>query len=137
MTTSRVSFRSVLVARSRGERGNLSPVRVCEALCILIYQRADRCRTMSLVVEAVYENGIFRPVGEVSYPDRQRVRLDIEVLPSGPMRRRGSAESLAQAFAEMDRCGRVDESEWARLEGERKVADFADLEGTLLEAAGA
>jgi predicted DNA-binding antitoxin AbrB/MazE fold protein len=82
---------------------------------------------MSFIVDAVYEDGIFRPVDEVSYPDRQRVRLDIEVLPGGSARRRGSAESLAHAFAEMDRLGRVDEAEWARLESERKAADLADL----------
>ena len=88
---------------------------------------------MSVTVEAIFENGMFRPVGEVSYPDRQRVRLDIETLPSSPMRRRGSAESLAQAFAEMDLRGGVDDTEWARIEGEWKAADLADLERTLAE----
>jgi predicted DNA-binding antitoxin AbrB/MazE fold protein len=88
---------------------------------------------MSLTIEAVYENGVFQPVGEVSYPDRQRVRLDIEALPGGPIRRRGSAESLAQAFAEMDRRGRVDEAEWARQESEQKTADLADLERIVVE----
>jgi predicted DNA-binding antitoxin AbrB/MazE fold protein len=88
---------------------------------------------MSLIVEAVYENGVFRPEAEVGYPDRQRVRLDIQALSEGSVRRRGSAESLAQAFAEMDRRGRVDEAAWARFEGERKLADLADLEQTVSE----
>lgn len=31
-------------------------------------------------VEAVYQGGVFRPVGEVTLPENQRVRLRIEAL---------------------------------------------------------
>jgi predicted DNA-binding antitoxin AbrB/MazE fold protein len=29
-------------------------------------------------VEAIYENGVFTPVGPIDLPDRQRVRLQVE-----------------------------------------------------------
>lgn len=74
------------------------------------------------------ECGLRRPEGQIGYPERQRVRIDIQALSEASVRRRGSAESLAQTFAEMDRRGRVDEAAWARFEGERKSADLADLE---------
>lgn len=34
------------------------------------------------VIEAVYENGVFRPVGSVALPDKQRVQLSIAPVPS-------------------------------------------------------
>lgn len=31
-------------------------------------------------VEAVFQNGVFRPVGEVALPENQRVRLQVEPI---------------------------------------------------------
>ena len=35
---------------------------------------------MSLVVDAIYENGILRPLGPLDLPERQQVRVTVEVV---------------------------------------------------------
>jgi predicted DNA-binding antitoxin AbrB/MazE fold protein len=65
-------------------------------------------------IEAVYENGVFRPTRKVSLPDRSRVHLTLIPLPTG----RKAQERLVQrqrkallSIAGMGRSGRTDISE--------------------------
>lgn len=86
---------------------------------------------VSKTLEAVYENGVFRPLETPDLPDAQRVRLQVELITQGGTgRRRGTAGSLAQSFAEMEAGGGIDDEEWARFEAELKRVDLEDTERT-------
>ena len=37
-------------------------------------------------IEAVFQNGVFKPLGEVPYRENQRVRLDVETIDPHSMR---------------------------------------------------
>jgi predicted DNA-binding antitoxin AbrB/MazE fold protein len=37
---------------------------------------------MSITVEAVYENGVLRPVGALPFGERQRVQIIVKAVPS-------------------------------------------------------
>jgi predicted DNA-binding antitoxin AbrB/MazE fold protein len=37
---------------------------------------------MTTTVEAVYQGGVFKPVGPVDLPENQRVRLSVEAAPA-------------------------------------------------------
>ena len=53
-------------------------------------------------------------------------------LPEGDTDRRwGTAEPLAQTFAEMAEGGGIDDEQWARFEAEQKHVDLADTQKTL------
>jgi predicted DNA-binding antitoxin AbrB/MazE fold protein len=41
---------------------------------------------MSTTIEAVYQGGVFKPVGPVDLPDNQRVRLNVDALPAADFR---------------------------------------------------
>jgi len=79
-------------------------------------------------IEAVYENGVFRPTRKVSLPDRSRVHLTLIPLPAG----RNAQERLVQrqrkallSIAGIGRSGRTDISETPHraLYGTRRMRD--------------
>ena len=52
---------------------------------------------MSRTVEAIYEAGVFKPLERVEVPERQPVRLNIEVVASAPKRPPTVREALQDA----------------------------------------
>jgi predicted DNA-binding antitoxin AbrB/MazE fold protein len=89
---------------------------------------------MNTTIDAIYEDGVFRPLEPPGYRDHQRVRLHVELLPESDTGRRwGTAESLAQTFDEMEPGGGIDDEEWAQVEAELKRRELADTEKTAAE----
>lgn len=68
---------------------------------------------MSQTIEAIYEQGLFRPLGPLSIPEHQRVRLHIEAyLPPDP-------ETLLQA--------------WEAVYADLSAEDIAEIEAVVLD----
>ena len=89
---------------------------------------------MTDIIEAIYENGSFRPVRSPGLAERQRVRLHIEPVPEADADRKwGTYESLAKTFEELDSGGFIDEKEWAEFEAEQKRLDIEDTLKTAAE----
>jgi len=65
-------------------------------------------------IEAIYENGVFRPLGEVGLPENQRVKLDVQPI---------NSDAVAW-FAEMRR---------AREEIAAKYGPFPDTTAMIAE----
>ncbi len=84
---------------------------------------------MGTTIEAVYENGVLRPLTPLPYRERQRVRIHAEPLSEFESGRRwGSAESLAQTFAEMLDGGGIEDTEWEEIEAAQKRDDLEDTQ---------
>ena len=48
---------------------------------------------MSMIIDAIYENGVLRPLGSLDLAEHQQVRVIVEVAaPSGAVPRPGNAE---------------------------------------------
>ena len=57
--------------------------------CEAVARIPDRLLTevsMTTQVEAIYQNGIFKPLHEVQLPDNQRVRLNVQTIEALDMR---------------------------------------------------
>jgi predicted DNA-binding antitoxin AbrB/MazE fold protein len=50
-------------------------------------------------IEAIYENGVFKPVEPVALPEQQRVQIDVRPIPQPTPRTGPSAELLHWAGA--------------------------------------
>jgi len=57
--------------------------------------------SMVRIIEAIYADGVLRPVGELRLPDQQRVRLTVEVIDGARTADRDSA--LARLLAHIER----------------------------------
>ncbi len=49
------------------------------------------CGDMTKVIEAIYSNGLLRPVETLDLPEEQRVRLIVQVIPHNKRRARREA----------------------------------------------
>jgi predicted DNA-binding antitoxin AbrB/MazE fold protein len=72
---------------------------------------------MSIIIHAIYENGVFRPIEAVELPDRAEVEVEVRVVKEGPAPLPMS-EGLARIYSilgeryetgERDLAARVDE----------------------------
>ena len=63
---------------------------------------------MSISVEAIYQNGILRPLQPLPYPDGEKVSIDVRSLESpllkayGIMGWKGTSEELDRLLAEIE-----------------------------------
>lgn len=79
------------------------------------------------IIEAVYENGVFRPTRRVALPDRSRVRLALVPLPPpGPRERKLLVERQREALLGLAGIGtsgqtRISENPHQALYGTRRA----------------
>jgi predicted DNA-binding antitoxin AbrB/MazE fold protein len=65
---------------------------------------------MNKTIEAIYENGVFRPVEPVRLPEGERVRVTLPDLPDEIQRKLKALKELDAAFSDMT------EEEWKTLD---------------------
>lgn len=49
---------------------------------------------MSRVIDAIYENGVFRPLEEVHVPEHKKLKLIIENEAEGPVKKKNSLAGI-------------------------------------------
>jgi predicted DNA-binding antitoxin AbrB/MazE fold protein len=81
---------------------------------------------MVLQTEAVFENGVFRPLNPLSLPDRQRVLLTVAEVPSEPAERHRYEE---QAWLRLHE--REFASQWVALHGSELISHGSNARAVL------
>jgi predicted DNA-binding antitoxin AbrB/MazE fold protein len=74
---------------------------------------------MSKTIEAIYENGVFRPVEPIKLEEGQRVQVYVPWVPDGltPEEREKMEEEVYKAFAE------IPDDEWEEISKAWKRGD--------------
>lgn len=98
------------------------------------------CMVMSETIEAIYENGVFKPVGEISWPEGVHVRIEtpsavssIPAVPGNDLSEQIRQRLLADGATSADAKRILDNLEllWTSLDGltdtEREIVEQARL----------